>query len=274
MIQETKKFKLLKKYFEKEKSIILAFLFGSFAKGLEMKESDIDIAVYLEEKSQESKIKVKIRRILERDIDFILLNEKRLPASLVSNIFKTGIPLVIKNKKLYWHLYLKNSLETEDFLYFVRDYLKIKERAKSLTKEDEIELSKRFDFLKNRFLELEKFQKLKFKEYQENMDKRRIVERWTETTINALIDIAKITLASEKKEMPRSYGDALLYFGILIGLKEEDYDKFSEFADLRNILAHEYLEILYQKIRNFISDFPNFYPKISSFLEKYKGQRG
>ncbi len=42
----SKKIKLLKKYFEKKQEVLLAFLFGSFAKGFQMKESDLDIAVY------------------------------------------------------------------------------------------------------------------------------------------------------------------------------------------------------------------------------------
>ena len=43
----SKKIKLLKKYFEKKQEILLAFLFGSFAKGFQMKESDLDMGVYL-----------------------------------------------------------------------------------------------------------------------------------------------------------------------------------------------------------------------------------
>ncbi|MCK4244184.1 MAG: nucleotidyltransferase domain-containing protein, partial [Candidatus Omnitrophica bacterium] len=41
-----KRIKLLKEYFEKQPSVILAFLFGSRVKGLDRKISDWDIAVY------------------------------------------------------------------------------------------------------------------------------------------------------------------------------------------------------------------------------------
>jgi len=41
--------------------------------------------------------------------------------------------------------------------------------------------------------------------------------------------------------MPKTYEEALRNFGLFIGLNEEESKKFSRFANLRNILAHEYL---------------------------------
>ena len=49
----------------------------------------------------------------------ILLNDA--PATLISNVFKTGIPLVIKDRRLYWDLYLTKSLEAKDFSHFAED---------------------------------------------------------------------------------------------------------------------------------------------------------
>jgi hypothetical protein len=117
-----KKIKLLKEYFEKQPEVLLAFVFGSYAKGFAMKESDFDLGIYLSDKKLENKISSQATRILEKNIDLILLNEA--PASLISNILKTGIPLTVKNKKLFWELYLKASTEAEDFLYFFERFLK------------------------------------------------------------------------------------------------------------------------------------------------------
>ena len=69
--------------------------------------------------------------------------------------------------------------------------------------------------------------------------------------------------------MPKTYEEALRNFGILAGLDEEDSRKFSRFANLRNILAHEYLEILYERLKNFIEGFPPLSKKITDFLNKY-----
>ncbi|MDI6591603.1 MAG: DUF86 domain-containing protein [Patescibacteria group bacterium] len=272
---KSKEIKSLKEYFKKEKSVILAFLFGSFAKGFPMKESDVDVAVYLNEKLPlakrekiEDKIWFEISEIIKgREVQLVCMNEA--PATLISNIFKTGVPLVIKDKKLYWEFYLQKSSEAEDFLQFIEDFWRIYKKSKSLIPEEKARLRERLHFLDSELRETEHFKKMTFKEYRDEKDKRRNIERWTETIINATIDIAKMVLASEKKKMPRTYEEALLYFGILAGLNEKESEKLSEFANLRNILAHEYLDIIYKRIQNFIKEFPKFYKIIYNFLEKY-----
>ena len=87
--------------------------------------------------------------------------------------------------------------------------------------------------------------------------------------INVNIDLAKIILASEKKDMPKSYEAALFNFAFLAGSNKEQSEKFAKFANLRNILAHEYLDILYKKIQDFIKELPIFHKKIINFLDKY-----
>jgi predicted nucleotidyltransferase len=323
---DSKKIEILKKYFQKEPSVILAFLFGSFAKGRGLAESDFDIAVYLKDKKKEEDIWFEITKILEKSVDLVSLKEA--PAILVSNIFKTGIPLVIKDKKIYWQLYLKKSTEAEDFLKFLEDFWKIKKRAKSLSEEEKSWLIIRFDYLKMELEELERFKKLSWQEYLKDKDKRRLIERWTENILNATIDIAKLILASEKKkyqkiiEIPKNYEQAIFNFSLYIGFNEKEAKNFSKLANLRNILAyrnlnsdtkeggrgrrilprvgkqggrrptvrnrgflknrseanevsaraseaserelmfaHEYLDILYSRIQNFIKVYPLFYKK-------------
>jgi uncharacterized protein YutE (UPF0331/DUF86 family) len=62
---------------------------------------------------------------------------------------------------------------------------------------------------------------------------------------------------------------ALFNFILLTGVNEKDVKGFPHFSNLRNILTHEYLDILYQKIQDFISQAPHFYTKIFAFLKKY-----
>lgn len=261
------KIPLLKRYFEQEKAVELAFLFGSLATGKQMKESDVDIAVYLKNQNQESSIWRAVQRILQREVDLVPLNSA--PATLVSNVFKRGIPLSIKNRNLYWKLYLHASLEAEDFGDFAHDYWKISQRAQSLSPEDRTRLLERLDFLRAEQQELPQIQKITLENYQEDKIQKRNIERWTENVLNALIDIAKIVLASEKKEMPKTYEAALEQFSLVAGLTKVQAETFSKFARLRNLLAHEYLNILYEKIQEFIQEFPASYTKISTFLNKY-----
>lgn len=271
-----KKIKLLKDYLEKQPDVLLAFVFGSYAKGRQMEESDFDIGVYLKEnlsekerEELETKIYVEVSKIAQKEVDLVLFSHPRTPACLISSIFKTGTPLKVADERLYWELFLQKSLECEDFLNFVDDFLRFKKLAKSLTPELKERLKIRYDFLKGEIEKIEEIKKIDFEEFLENWQIRKATERWVETIINASIDIAKIVLASEKKETPKTYNDALFYFGFLIGLKEKEAEKFSKFAGLRNILAHEYLDILYSKIQNFLKQASDFYEKIMAFLEDY-----
>ncbi|MGB9700340.1 MAG: type VII toxin-antitoxin system MntA family adenylyltransferase antitoxin [Thermodesulfobacteriota bacterium] len=250
----------LQQYFEEDKNVILAFIFGSVAKGSAGEDSDLDIAVYLKNENDEDRIWLELCRIGNSEVDLIVLNNA--PASLVSNIFKTGTPLVIKDRKLYLDIYLKSSLEAEDFLEFAKDYHKIFSRSGSLIPEDRVRLLEIINFLKSEFQEIEFFHPLTYEEYLADKIKRRNIERWVENIINCTIDIAKIILASEKKEMPKTYEQALFTFGIHIGMKEEEADNLSSFACLKNILAHEYLDIIFQRIKKFMNESPPLYKKI------------
>jgi uncharacterized protein YutE (UPF0331/DUF86 family)/predicted nucleotidyltransferase len=261
------KIEKLKRYFEEKENVLLAFIFGSSARGVEGEDSDLDIGVYLKNRTEEDEIWREISKIVEREVDLVVLNDA--PATLVSNAFKTGIPFVIKDRKLYWNLYLAKSLEAEDFLEFAESYWRIYSRSASLIPEDKVRLLERIQFLESEYQEMGEFNALTFEEYRQDKAKRRNIERWTENVINATIDIAKIVLAAEKREMPRTYEQALSDFGIFIELEVKEAGELSTFARLRNILAHEYLDVTYERIKKFIVASPSIYEKMFKFLSKY-----
>ena len=269
--------RLLKEYFDQRDDVLMAFVFGSYVRGQEMAESDFDVAVYFKSEKgvmehkcdfdREGQIWSDVSAIVEKEVDLVCLNNA--PASLVSSVVTEGIPLAVKDEKLFWEIYLKKSSETEDFLGFLEDFRRIKQEARSLTKEARERLMLRIDYLKDELNDLERFKSLSWEEYTKDRDKRRLIERWAENILNATIDIAKIILASEKKLMSRTYEDALRDFGIFSGLNLDEAKQFAKFAELRNILAHEYLEILYKRIKIFIDKSPPFYKRILDFLEDY-----
>lgn len=139
----------LTKCLEEKEDIILAFIFGSEIKGQRGEESDLDIRVYLKDENKEDEIWSEISKVTGCDVDLVLLNNA--PATLISSIFKTGIPLVIKDRKLYTSLYLTKSLEAEDFHEFAEKYWEICSMSKSMTPEDRARLIKRIEFLRSEF---------------------------------------------------------------------------------------------------------------------------
>lgn len=255
----------LKKFLQKESAVELAFLFGSAVAGRGTEESDIDIGVWLSNLSQEDKLWSDLSRLLQQEVDLVVLN--KAPASLILKALQSGAPLTVKDQRLYWDLYLRASSEVEDFLEFMKSYQEIADRAKSLASEDAIRLRERYNFLKNEFQDLKEYKAISQQEFAENKKQRLAMERWAERMINATIDIAKLMLASEKKPVPRTYEEALLYFAFMAGFEDKEANHFARFARLRNLLAHEYLDILYARIQKFIKASPDYYPKIFKFIE-------
>lgn len=271
-----KKIKLLKEYFEKTPEVLMAFVFGSRAKGIAMQVSDWDIGVYFKPKEyleletekdypRENKIWSNVIDILETDnVDFVVLNRAR--PSLVYNVLRVGNPLVIKDKKLYLALLCKVSYEAMDWWQTVSDYCRISEKSKSLSREAKTSILEHLKFLEKEFKEIAEIKKFTQEDYLKDSFKRKIIEKWAENLVMAAIDIAKIVLASEKREIPQSYKGILKVFTVLY-IDSSVADRFSEFAKLRNIVAHEYLDIRWKRIENFVKEAGKLYPK---FVEKTK----
>lgn len=268
--------KKLKKYFQEQEDVLMAFVFGSQAKGLSRKISDWDIGIYFKPREyleletekdypNEDKIRLDLIDILKTDeVDFVVLN--RAKPSLVYNILREGLPLIIKNRKLYLDLLCKVSYEAMDWWQFVTEFYKIREMAKSISPEVRTRLQEKLTFLETQFEDLNHFKKLSWQIYRENHNEQRNVERWIENLVIVSLDIAKIILASEKIEIPQSYKDTLKVF-TAIYIDSSLADKFSAFAEFRNIVVHEYMDIRWKKIENFIKEAEKLYPK---FIEKVK----
>jgi len=271
-----KKIEAITQYFQKEPSIVLAFLFGSRAKGNEREISDWDIAVYFKpeeyleieterEYPGENKIWSDLIDILETDdVDFLVLNRARAP--LVYNVLRIGTSLIIKDRRLYLDLLCKVSYEAVEWWDFVSDFWRISQKAESLPPEERARVLEYLRFLENEFSEIEQIKEFSQQDYIQDSFKRKVMERWVENLVMSALDIAKIILASEKREIPQTYKDTLKIFGVLY-VDPSFGEKFSEFSSLRNILVHEYLDTKWRRIKNFIDRAERLYPV---FIKKIK----
>jgi len=276
----------LKEYLQEKDSVILAFVFGSESKGTKRLFSDWDIAVYFKpyqyceleterEYPEEHLIWKGMENILaSSEVDLLVMN--RASPSLVFSVLSSGIPLVVKDRKLYLKLLIKTHYEAVDWWNFTKEFYDIAERTKPLSEEDKSILRVHIRFLENEFADIKKFEKLTRKEYLQENDKRRNVERGVENLVMSAIDISKIILASEKKEIPQTYRETLLRSAVRF-LDEDSAQKFSRFAELRNILSHEYLGMKWKKIAEFIKDvsglFPPFIEKAKEFIKRAESQQ-
>ena len=269
----------LKEYFRKNEDVVMAFIFGSRAKENVRPGSDWDIAVYftpqegyLEWEAQDREYLIEDRvwsdcvEILKTDdVDLIVLN--RIAASIAATAIQ-GMPLVIKDYDLWLKFLLIITQEAEDYREFVDDYYAISQRSASLTPQDRESLKKTISFLEEQMSIYSYFNDLSERDYTNDIHKRNDVERWIENIVNSSLDLSKIILASQKKIIPDTYSDSIKQAIWFLELPQDFVERFQRWVKLRNILAHEYLDIKWKRISDFIQNSQEYF---QALMEAAKG---
>jgi uncharacterized protein YutE (UPF0331/DUF86 family) len=257
----------------------MAFLFGSAARGRQTEDSDLDIAVYFypetgalewEEEGEypaADAIWADIDRITSSDTDLVVLN--RAPATVAYAALEESRPIVVKDIALYWRFFLTVSSAAEDFREFARDYWEIKRRSGSLSEIDRDRLIRIVDFLRAELADAKTFSTLSQEAYLQDSCLRRNVERWVENLVNASIDIGKIILASGGERVPQTYREILGNLKGLAGFDTKVAEDLAAFSKLRNILAHEYLDIRWARISAFLREAVEHYESLARFTEQF-----
>ena len=274
----------LRAYFATKPSIIMAFLFGSRAKGIARTTSDWDIAVYfqpqnLQEIEYESETRYQgedaiahdVERLLNREVDFVVLN--RAPAHLVATVLTRGVPLEIKKRGWYIKLLLRVTTIATEWRQFAQSYYLTYQRSRSLSEEDKLLLRRAILFIESEMQDYDRFSRTTHVAYQTQRPLGRELERWVENIINASLDIAKIVLASNKLNLPETYRELILQLRATPhSFHDNTLEHLARFVKLRNVLAHEYLDIRWDHIKEFLQQgepvMNDFLVSIKKLLEK------
>ena len=143
-----------------------------------------------------------------------------------------------------------------------------------MRKQDRERLLKHLDFPKEELKDFPKFKKLERKAYFQNRDSRRNTERWVENVVNSSIDIGKILLAIKNRPIPETYREVLFNLSNLPNFTESIGEGLSRWVKLRNILAHEYLDVRWTNIKTFIDEaapaFNELVSKVEALLRSNK----
>lgn len=258
----------LKDFFKSKPQVLLAFLFGSRAKGIEREGSDWDIGIYFktidneeaEEFEEEIDIWLELIEMLKTDnVDLVVLN--RASPVVSYSAMTEGIPLKIEDRGLYLDLLCRVSYDAFDWIEFVEDYYRIMDNSCSISPQDRTRLIRYLKFLECEFNEIGEIKEMSYRDYITDRFKRKVVERWCENIVMAILDIAKILLASERISPPQTYKEILQIFGTIY-FNEDFGKKISWFAIMRNIIVHEYLDIKWRRIEKFIYEKEETVPKV------------
>jgi uncharacterized protein YutE (UPF0331/DUF86 family) len=116
-----------------------------------------------------------------------------------------------------------------------------------------------------------KFSKIDRKIFSADRDVKRNLERWVENLVNCSIDMAKVILAAEGRNIPSTYRETLREIGATRYFDEKFGETLSKWAGLKNILAHEYIDLRWESIKQFIDSagpvFVELCEKIKSLLK-------
>ena len=241
-------------------SLLFGVLFGSAANGRLRSDSDVDVALYqasagkLEievdcELDREAEIQVVLERATQRNVDLLTLN--RAPATVCAAALLTGRSVLLRDRALYTRYLLAVTTVASDFLETESEYRAIRDRSRSLSPIDRGRLQRILDFIETELQDRDQFRAVTLAGYQSDRNLRRNLDRWVEMLINAAIDVGKIVLGSERRPVPYTYGQILADlestapFSDLAG-------RLKPLATLRNVLAHEYLELRFGRVASFV----------------------
>lgn len=241
-------------------SIVFAVLFGSAVQERLREDSDLDVAVYLDsggaleieierESDDELRVQLAVERQTERNVDLLVLN--RAPATVCSAAVLTGKTILVRDPSLYSRYVLAVSSVAIDFLQTEREIREIRARSHSLSEIDRERLRRILDFVAEELEDRPKFRGVDLARYRSDRDLRRNLDRWVETLANAAIDIGKIVLAAEKRSAPRTYAQILADLETVPAFASFS-KSLSPIAPLRNLLAHEYLDLRFRRVKRFV----------------------
>lgn len=111
----------------RERNILFAYIFGSYARKEARKGSDIDIAIFLRNPSViekdpkfEVRLALKIEKVLRKPIDVRILNDK--PLTFINQVLKHGKLLFSRNEKERINFEVKMFDLYLDLSYLMKEY--------------------------------------------------------------------------------------------------------------------------------------------------------
>ncbi|MGB9877614.1 MAG: type VII toxin-antitoxin system HepT family RNase toxin [bacterium] len=128
---------------------------------------------------------------------------------------------------------------------------------------------KHLRFLEEEVEDYSIFKGLTWEMFNKDRNKRRNVERWVENIISSTIDIAKLILSLEGLKLGETYREMILRLSLVEGFPREDIQELARWVPLRNIIAHEYLDIRWSSIRRFIAESEQAYRRFISEVKAY-----
>lgn len=110
---------------------------------------------------------------------------------------------------------------------------------------------RRLEFVRSELHDIGDLLPMDYRTYHEDRSTRRNLERIVENVVNASCDIGKIILTQFESPMPESYRGIFVRLAEVRFLNDSLSRSLIENTQLRNVLAHQYLDIKWEHIKYF-----------------------
>ena len=243
----------LKEALSKDPNVLFAYLFGSYAAGLQRRDSDIDVAIYFKRPPVALSFLDYLFRLGEisgRNVDLISLNGTS--PFLKRQVLKDGIPLVVKDRVL--------------FKKFTSGIVVVDKMADADKELVERKLKKMEELLR----ELRSVSGISLSECSKNVVLKRFIERNLELLIEQMFKICNHIVAKLSGKASESYAhcfEVLVQHGVISRRYLETYKKMARFG---NLLVHLYDDVddslVFSIYNKNLSDFELFIREVRAFL--------
>ncbi|MDZ7261518.1 MAG: DUF86 domain-containing protein [candidate division KSB1 bacterium] len=129
---------------------------------------------------------------------------------------------------------------------------------------------KRLNKLEKELKALEKHSSVSLEQYLEDGDLQAVVERRLQVLAQIAMDIGNYLVTRKRLEIPEEEENVFIVLGKAKILSWKLSQKMKGLVRFRNILVHNYLEIdpeiVYENLKNNLSDFRKFAEEISKYL--------
>lgn len=112
---------------------------------------------------------------------------------------------------------------------------------------------RRIEFARSELNDLAEYASMDYVAYGQDRVQRRNVERIVENIANSAFDIGKMILSTCDTPMPESYRGVFVRLGEIQLIDASLVESLIAISQLRNVLAHQYLDIKWDYIKRFIA---------------------
>ena len=123
--------------------------------------------------------------------------------------------------------------------------------------------------LKNCLQKLEPLKQKSLSQIENDTYLKDIIERNFEVAAQCVLDISNRIISEMEGEKPTDYFTAILILGDLKVIPENFAKQFAPIAGFRNILVHQYLDLDWVKLYNYLNNLSDFY-KFIEYVEKWR----